>query len=956
MKESITSVDAASVRDQFELHEDTIGGGLGMERWTMRFAHATVELDFVRFSTRASRPAKLVFAMAFLVIGTWSQGDAGGSGPELLAALVVAAVLSAAIAAYALTFLTCRAFATPVEEAAAFVRLERVAALSIAPVWATFVVHSVYTVYPMCDERRPAAGCRDGIEFGLAPMMVIVVVLLAPRFYLTAAVVGMIAVSFVATVYVMQWFASPVDYAHVVITYAAYSAAYIAFVAGVEANARRHFRRFVRAAAARQRLADADAMCRALLRSALPPEMLEGGAALRSHRSGDAAVCVADIHGFAEWSTQHLPADVVSILHALLTTFDRLVPEHPGVVRAMTYGDSFVTCAGLLTAVEDPAAALVEFAEDQLDTGRRLSALLPHAIALRASVACGALVGGAVGDTATHFVVVGPALDAALAALPLLGPNCMQCTTIDAASPMSTETSEQVGLAAAATDADSGGTEVAEPSLGFSRLWLAFDDAEVQRSVDSANARQDAESRLVALVLLFVSGGYLLILLVEQAQADPWRHHAADTLSWVLLPVAVAASAALVALRLASAHVQLPSAADNGLAAVAIAAVSAAACFGECQFVRPRLAWISISIMPHFRRLPWISQVALMSVLWFVPWGYYRTSHPNLAHTGRIEIYASIALIPVIWVAVAYFNARNKCVQHVAAFVADSAARAAEAKLRESDALLDGVLPAYCVPYVAPRAGATAAGADREKLLQPNRAVSALLCALHPAGGARSQFASVAAVWHGLPALVAAVTGKLMQIVEATGDQCLIAGPFVERASRLTQVEDDERRQATAVRAVELLRALSAFLRDKCCTFTAVAAAGSSTGALLGASLLSYRLMGPAIREGRALLAAAPRPLTPASIAFASDGFVRQRRNFVPRPVADGAAPATAALAMSAAGGSWFDKASGKPSSGNVDSDHASTALPEDDGAVFAAQQTWRVRGVGVTMVRLIKL
>jgi hypothetical protein len=126
-------------------------------------------------------------------------------------------------------------------------------------------------------------------------------------------------------------------------------------------------------------------------------------------------------------------------------------------------------------------------------------------------------------------------------------------------------------------------------------------------------------------------------------------------------------------------------------------------------------------------------------------------------------------------------------------------------------------------------------------------------------------------------------------------------------------------------------------------TFTAVATAGSASGALLGAAKLSYRLFGAAIRESTALLEAAPRtPFgDPRCAAFASDAFRRLLDYADARPLAThGVSKPAMSTALRSATGAVAD---------------APTTAASDVG-VFSGRLIWRVRGVGAASVSCVSL
>jgi hypothetical protein len=109
----------------------------------------------------------------------------------------------------------------------------------------------------------------------------------------------------------------------------------------------------------------------------------------------------------------------------------------------------------------------------------------------------------------------------------------------------------------------------------------------------------------------------------------------------------------------------------------------------------------------------------------------------------------------------------------------------------------------------------------------------------------------------------------------------------------------------------------------------------SAFGALLGASMMSFRLFGVAVQRSDALLAAAPmlsRPVAVASRCFRVM-FDGPRRFHVQPADAD------------------VDRSMSRPLRGPV---HDVEALPGD--GVFGAAMAWRVRGAGVSWVHPLVL
>jgi hypothetical protein len=190
--------------------------------------------------------------------------------------------------------------------------------------------------------------------------------------------------------------------------------------------------------------------------------------------------------------------------------------------------------------------------------------------------------------------------------------------------------------------------------------------------------------------------------------------------------------------------------------------------------------------------------------------------------------------------------------------------------------------------------------------------------------------------------LVEAADGGVLELVQATGDTFLIAGPFIGQT--------DDRCQRAAYAVVELLRSTNQQLTRHPVgrSFTAVATAGAACGSVFGASKLAFRLFGTAIRESAALLEAAPRAFgSSRNAAFASEAFRRQH-TVVAAPVCRDrrrGGHGNMSLALTSRGASF-----------GPNSSTAATRGLEGDNAVFGERLLWRVKGVGASTVASVLL
>jgi hypothetical protein len=282
-----------------------------------------------------------------------------------------------------------------------------------------------------------------------------------------------------------------------------------------------------------------------------------------------------------------------------------------------------------------------------------------------------------------------------------------------------------------------------------------------------------------------------------------------------------------------------------------------------------------------------------------------------------------------------YVSVRGECEQFAAGMVAARGLAAAKARTALLGRLLTGVLPPHVASRVELAARRPTAALFPDAFRRWNN-LSVMQVALR--FGA-VDFDVMSAAWRTIVGATHHLGAGLIEVGQATGDAFLVAGPFVDDA--------DEACCVAAARCYMLL--FAALRRDLggLCGFTAVATAGSAAEALLGSSLLTYRLVGPTIREAEALIDAAPLPLDPAaSVAFVTEGFRRQESNYGSATIK---AVATLDASMSFAVKSALTVLTEKRPE-----EDAASPEPGVARACFGTPLLWRVRGVGATVVSAV--
>jgi class 3 adenylate cyclase len=955
-------------------------------RVRLAFAHPVVEEDFLRFTMRGRKLHLLLACAVFFFYGASQLVVGRNAYIQLIHGFTAGTALLSFVLFTALVVVPGRDPAA--REAGVDLRLARRAEAIITYVLCGIsgaIGHAgtAYVGVATCAADGDDERCHYYTISGPIGSMVLVVLWARPRVKLSAAICVLYAVAFLAGQAAVGAYRA-VDYAAaVVLLLTAVVVSTIQAVAA-ERRERQHFVDHVRLIRAEEKLAGMMAHTKDILRSAMPPELLNDDLTLAAttHRSDCATVGMSDICDFAQWSCGLLLPNVVRMLHMLLTMCDVGASEH-GVVRAMTYGDCYVVCGGLIEPCDDHSRRVLEFEQWLLDA---TAGTMP----IRAGVCTGPLLGQIAGDAAFRYVVSGPALESARAAVavaatgrvvvcddapaPVLDATASPHTSIKSdRSKSATQLYGSIKVSiksegSAATDLrtshsmthhaaddmdlvapwspDDDGNDVGPPT--FSALWLSFDTPASRAGFSLFMMETEvAVGPFIAVTPPCVFGAFLLVMLLELASPDPRRHHADNQLAMVGLAAATAIGVIVFVARLG----KLPIYVSVLYAATALSLATGmiSLIFTDCVFAAAH--WyvaLLLGVPGIFLRLPWLAQTALQFVTVIVPVVVYISQYYPYANNTAVN---SVFVMSGFLVA-RYFIARVACRQYAAATIAAVAIRAATSKAHHQELLLLGLLP----PHAVAHAGVTGEPTLRaDRLIAPTYienwvGLSALELSVHTWRSERGR-PPMAEVWRCVAAALDDGEG-LLEMTQATGDAFLVAGPFVKRGS-MAVAEHDRLRQRTAQRAVEVARELAHALKDVCC-FTAVLTAGAGCGALLGASLLSFRLLGPITRESHALLAAAPQTAT-RSAAFASTGFRQQHRNFVPS-VNHAATFSDAGMSLALRQSHVFHTDVDKVAGGTLRASTAALGEAADatDAETFGQGTRWRVRGVGVAVVHQV--
>jgi class 3 adenylate cyclase len=971
----------------FELSAATLGGEyLDASRWTMLFVDATAEADFLRFRNRGRVAVDIatmgLHTVYYAIVALTFDNTAR-------VVFSVLAVIALATMVLQIVFVACRAPATVDEEAAVARRQERISVVGYS-----VIIVLVMSTYPLTAVESCAASNGDPQECryskqGASAMMPFVTMALAPRFSYLAPMNALAVITGTASAAVFGFFPILVDHVIDALVALGFMATFCLAGWAIEARQREHLRSIVWAQRSDALIAREAADTRAVLAAVLPSPLLRDGAKLNAAHYRRASVVITDIYDFAQWSTGYLEVDVVMVLHVLIAGYDAAVDGDERVERAMSYGDCYVVCAGLLEAEPEHGIIARQFAAQLRSVAAATSASSVRSFAVRCAVCSGELVGGAVGKHALRYVVAGPAFDAAKLLLEGCAPGDVAVAADSFASAVANapEPGASNGRERAVVDAhDIEGGEVGvadvdhieaiavgdEPSprnddgravafahdgaadgtnYALSALWLTFADAAVQRRMERAAVAGVATALARAVIISAIT----LTVLIELALSSPRRHHTRQPVGFALLCVSLAVSWAHVALL----KVSPDTWGKRGRANVAVAFVAQAS-FGaslaliDCYFAEPSsFGVIALAALRCVDGVSWLVQTALFLAATFPP-AWYWDLYVNKFFAAP-TVFTTFVAAPMLVIIYRYFVARAACQQFAAQDVAQASLLRAADTEELLDRLLTGLMPAH-VPHGA-RYQERAVGVQQPAYSVFWRGMSILQ--LHVAFLDHSRgFRVIADAWSAAAGSIGKVCAAL-ELVQSTGDSFLIAGPFLPGLN-------DDAAVAAARGAVDTLRAIADALMPLKCHVTAVATAGNAYGSLVGAALLTYRLFGAAVRENDAIMAAAPRaapssPLRPfdaraqqgtqhPNVFFlASNSFVQQERNFVvPHAVsvvADGGMSTVVAPHASVA--AWQAESFASPT-------EAAASVERAHRVTFAAPKPWRVRGLGVSNVSTV--
>lgn len=162
-------------------------------------------------------------------------------------------------------------------------------------------------------------------------------------------------------------------------------------------------------------LAQERAKSESLLLNVLPAaiaEQLRDGQDSVAEDFDQISVLFADVVGFTTLSERLAPSQMVGLLNAVFSYFDRLVARH-GVEKIRTVGDSYMVVAGAPTPRTDHAHVIAALALDMLEFRQHVDHPEVDSLTFRIGVNSGPATAGVIGNTKFHYDVWGDAVNVA---------------------------------------------------------------------------------------------------------------------------------------------------------------------------------------------------------------------------------------------------------------------------------------------------------------------------------------------------------------------------------------------------------------------------------------------------------------------------------------------------------------------------------------------------------------
>jgi class 3 adenylate cyclase len=167
----------------------------------------------------------------------------------------------------------------------------------------------------------------------------------------------------------------------------------------------------------------------ALLLNILPQpiaERLKQGEQAIAENFAEVTVLFADIVNFTELAAQLSPADLVTLLNRIFSTFDELADRH-GLEKIKTIGDAYLAVGGLPTPRPDHTEAVAAMAMDMLGAIAQFTAN-DHPLTMRIGINTGPVGAGVIGTKKFSYDLWGDTVNTASRMESLALPGTIQVT------------------------------------------------------------------------------------------------------------------------------------------------------------------------------------------------------------------------------------------------------------------------------------------------------------------------------------------------------------------------------------------------------------------------------------------------------------------------------------------------------------------------------------------------
>lgn len=153
----------------------------------------------------------------------------------------------------------------------------------------------------------------------------------------------------------------------------------------------------------------------ALLDNIMPPKVsmrLKAGEEPIADSHAQVTVLFADIVGFTERSATMPPEQLLKLLNAAFTRFDRLV-EARGLEKIKTIGDAYMVVGGLPEARDDHAQAVAGLALEMIDACEEVGREIGDPLSVRVGINSGPVVAGVIGESKLAYDLWGDVVNTA---------------------------------------------------------------------------------------------------------------------------------------------------------------------------------------------------------------------------------------------------------------------------------------------------------------------------------------------------------------------------------------------------------------------------------------------------------------------------------------------------------------------------------------------------------------